>query len=138
MTFYRQRADYLKAMQQQGVLILALNWPDETPQHEDELATIFPTKTPEYLATGRPIVVHCPEHYFLARFFRENRCGLVVTERSIEALVQAIRHLLEDPVAVSELRQSALTAARIFSADQIARRFQTVVRSVAQSQEGAL
>lgn len=138
MTFYRQRADYLKAMQQQGVLILALNWPDETQQHEDELATIFPTKTPEYLATGRPIVVHCPEHYFLARFFRENRCGLVVTERSIEALVQAIRHLLEDPVAVSELRQSALTAARIFSADQIARRFQTVVRSVAQSQEGAL
>jgi hypothetical protein len=132
-TFYRQRADYLMAMRQQGVLILALNWPDETPQHEEELATIFPTKTPEYLVSGRPIVVHCPAHYFLARFFRENRCGLVVTERSIEVLMQAIHHLLENPVSVSELRQSALTAARIFSANQITRRFQTVVRSVAQS-----
>jgi hypothetical protein len=133
VTFYRQRADYLKALRQQGVLILALNWPDEAQQHEAELATIFPTKTPEYLASGRPIVVHCPEHYFLARFFREHRCGLVVTERSVEALVQTIRPLLEDAVAVSDLRQSALDAVQIFRPGQIARRFQAVVWSVAQA-----
>lgn len=132
-TFYRERADYLKALHQQGVLVLALNWPDESSLHEDELATIFPTKTPEYLVTGRPIIVHCPEHYFLARFFRENQCGLVVTERSVEALAKAVGRLLEDPAAVSNLRQSALKAARIFSAEQIAGKFQAVVQTVAQA-----
>jgi glycosyltransferase involved in cell wall biosynthesis len=132
-TFYRERADYLEALRQQGVLVLALNWPDESNLHEEELATIFPTKTPEYLVTGRPIIVHCPEHYFLARFFRENQCGLVVTERSVEALTKAIGRLLEDPAAVSNLRQSALRAAQIFSAEQIAGRFQAVVQAVAQA-----
>ncbi len=130
-TFYPRRAVYLEALRQQGILILALNWPDETRQHEDELATIFPTKTPEYLVSGRPILVHCPEHYFLARFFRDNQCGVVVTERSVEALVEAADNLLKDPAAISNLTRSALVAAQIFNADRIASRFQSIVRSVA-------
>jgi hypothetical protein len=131
--FFRERADYLKALHGQSILILALNWPDESPVHGDELATIFPTKTPEYLVTGRPILVHCPEHYFLARFFRENRCGIVVTERSVEALTEAIGRVLEDPTAVSDLQQAALTAAQIFRGDRIAKRFQEVVHSITSS-----
>ncbi|MFM8485347.1 MAG: glycosyltransferase, partial [Bacteroidota bacterium] len=36
---------------------------------------------PEYLASGVPIVVHCPGDYFLAAFFREHACGLVISVR---------------------------------------------------------
>ena len=132
--FYPSRAAYLNALQRQGILILALNWPDETNQHEEELGTIFPTKTPEYLAAGRPIIVHCPEHYFLARYFRQTGAGLVVSERSVEALAKAIRHLLADSAEARQMRQAALAAAHQFSAQRIASRFQAMVQAIAQSQ----
>jgi len=74
-SFYAEREAYLAALRAQGLLVLALDWPDESPVHPEELATIFPTKTPEYLASGRPVLVHCPEDYFLAQFFLQHRCG---------------------------------------------------------------
>jgi glycosyltransferase involved in cell wall biosynthesis len=129
--FYSNRMDYLNTLQQQDILILALDWPDESPKHIDELATIFPTKTPEYLASGRPILVHCPENYFLARFFRKHNCGLVVPERSVDALEAAVRYLAEDSSQVENMRKSALTAAQFFNADQLASRFQTTVHKAA-------
>jgi hypothetical protein len=91
------RQEYLAHLGRQAGLFVALSWPDESPVHRDELATIFPTKVPEYLGTGRPILVHCPEDYYLARFFRERGCGLVVTERSEAALVEAWLRLRDDP-----------------------------------------
>jgi hypothetical protein len=114
-----ERARYLKTLSRQGVLVLALNWPDETHVHEDELSTIFPTKAPEYLASGRPIVVHCPEHYYLARFFRENRCGEVVSDRSDGALDQAILRTLEPGQHRNMLRRMALETATMFSRDVV-------------------
>ena len=43
-----------------------------------EYRTIFPTKTIEYLISGRPILAHAPRGCFLTRFLAENDCALVV------------------------------------------------------------
>ena len=129
--FYSNRAAYLNTLKQQDILILALDWPDESPKHIDELATIFPTKAPEYLASGRPILVHCPENYFLARFFREHNCGLVVTERCVDALERAVQSLLKDSSQVEIMRKSALATAKLFLAGQLANHFQTAVQNIA-------
>jgi len=134
--FYPKRSDYLRVLQKQGLLILALDGPDESRAHEDELSTIFPTKTPEYLAAGRPIIVHCPEHYFLARFFREHRCGLVVSERSVDALTEACRRLLGNSAEVAEMTRNALKAARLFAAERVASVFQEEVQKVARVRWG--
>ncbi len=131
-TFFPKREDYLSALQRQGVLILALNWPDEGSLHEDELATIFPTKTPEYLASGRPILVHCPDHYFLARYFRRHGCGLIVSERSEAGLAEAIGVLLTDAPEVRTMRQAGLIAAQQFSAEAIASRLRGAVKAAVQ------
>jgi glycosyltransferase involved in cell wall biosynthesis len=134
--FYSKRSEYLRVLQQQGLLVLALDWPDESPVHEDELATIFPTKTPEYLASGRPILVHCPEHYFLARFFMDHRCGLIVSDRSLDCLVAKIQEALKVPEAVSEMTRLALSAARLFAADRVASVLQCEVEKAASVQWG--
>jgi glycosyltransferase involved in cell wall biosynthesis len=126
-TFFPRREDYLAALREQGVLILALNRPDEGTLHADELATIFPSKTPEYLASGRPILVHCPEQYFLARFMRQHQCGLIVSERSEAALADAIGWLLADSPEVRQLRQAALVAAQQFSPEAIAARLRNAI-----------
>jgi len=110
-----ERPRYLRLIRDHAVLVLALNWPDETHIHEDELATIFPTKTPEYLASGRPIIVHCPEHYHLARFIREHGCGEVVSERSVDAVEGALRRVLDSQERRRALGRAALQAAHLFA-----------------------
>lgn len=121
------REQYLKVLKQQGVLVLALSWPDESPTHEDELSTIFPTKTLEYLAAGRPILLHCPKEYFLARFFAEHKCGLVVSERSTDALTMACRQLLKDDAVTRAFRERALATARLFAPETIIDTFRNSV-----------
>ncbi len=126
----RERPRYLRMIRDHAVLVLALNWPDETHIHEDELATIFPTKTPEYLASGRPIIVHCPGHYHLARFFKEHRCGEVVSERSVEVVEQALRRILDSPEYRATLGRNALKAAKIFSPEKVVPLFGETVEEV--------
>jgi hypothetical protein len=121
--YYASRAAYIEAIQQHGVLVLGVNWTDESVVHHAELSTIFPTKAIEYLATGSPILVHCPEHYFLARFFRKHQCGLVVSERSGAALVHAVDLLLSGAAEVRTMQSNALTAARLFSVERVSSTF---------------
>ena len=113
------RKEYLAALLNQHILTVALNWPDESSIFEDELATAFPTKVIEYLAAGQPILVHCPENYFLARFFREHECGTVVSTRDVAAIAAAVRTLLDDGPEQERMRKNALRAAQIFSIDRI-------------------
>lgn len=130
------RKKYLDTVCAQGILVLALSWPDESSMHEDELSTIFPTKTPEYLASGRPILVHCPKEYFLARFFAEHKCGLVVSDRSPDSLAAACQQLLKDNEITLGFRQNAFIAARRFAPDAIMETFKDAVDCSAQMSWG--
>lgn len=122
-TFYPSRQEYIDAVKEQGILVLTINWPDESDVHPAELSTIFPTKTVEYLATGSPILAHCPEHYFLAKFIREHKCGVVVTERSEEALMEAIDLLQSGSDEVKEMQDNALKTVEMFSIKNVAATF---------------
>lgn len=125
------RCEYLAALRRHRILAVALNWPDESTVSEDELATAFPTKAVEYLASGRPILVHCPEHYYLARFFLERRCGAVVSDRRSEALAAAVDSLLGAGSRVVALTSAAAEAATLFGARRIRSLFQSIVSAVA-------
>ena len=80
----QQRADIL-------FLALALN-----SQHPDIVRTAMPGKMGEYLASGRPILVHAPSDSFVASYFRLFECGLVVDESDPAQLARAIDSLLND------------------------------------------
>ncbi len=124
------RPRYLQLLADHEILVLALNWPDETHVHEQELATIFPTKTPEYLASGRPIVVHCPAHYHLARFFVENGCGVVVSDRDTAAVEAALSRILGSAELRYELATNALKAVEVFAPNAVRPVFRDLVCEV--------
>ena len=123
------RAEYLEVIKKQGVLVLALNAPDESYIGYGELSTIFPTKTPEYLAMGRPILVHCPEDYYLARFFRNNKCGYVVSGKSVETIQSALMWLLGNSAEVAEMCQNAKRCASSFSGKTIGEKFMETIQN---------
>lgn len=129
LSFY-QRADYLNALKEQQILLLALDWPDESTMHRDELATIFPTKTIEYLHSGRPILVHCPDDYFLAAFINKYRCGIVVSDRSEEKLQLAIKKLKSSDKEVTELISNARLAARVFDHSNLQNKFISTLKEL--------
>jgi glycosyltransferase involved in cell wall biosynthesis len=67
-----------------------------------------PAKMGEYLAAGRPILVHAPYDSFVAHYFDQHGCGLVVGELERAPLAEAVRKLLED----DDLRERVRVAAR--------------------------
>ncbi|MDJ0838178.1 MAG: hypothetical protein QNK37_16805 [Acidobacteriota bacterium] len=129
-TLYRERPALLEALRQQSFLILALDWPDETHIHPDEMSTIFPTKTIEYLAAGRPILLHCPEHYFLARWCREHDCAEIVTERSEEALRAALERIAGDTELMKQRCLNGYKAAAPFTRERVATTFVDGMESI--------
>lgn len=73
--------------------------------------TSLPTKIAEYLAAGLPILVHAPSSSTVARYCRENGCGLVVDEPDDAALRDALVRLRNDPALRRDLSARALTVA---------------------------
>jgi glycosyltransferase involved in cell wall biosynthesis len=55
-----------------------------------------PAKMAEYLAAGRPILVHAPPDSFVSWYFSKHACGVVVDKLEPEPLAAAVRRLLED------------------------------------------
>ncbi|MDZ7846848.1 MAG: glycosyltransferase [Owenweeksia sp.] len=122
------REDYLKLLREQKILILALDWPEESAVHRDELSTIFPTKTIEYLAAGRPIIVHCPNNYFLAKYLQENNCAYVVSCRKTEEIEKTIDYI-QDNTDERDLKiKNAMALVKKFSIEKVVQDFYSVVK----------
>jgi len=120
--FYPKRADYLKQLSTSKILLLGLNYADECTISEDELSTIFSTKTPEYLGSGSLIVYHGPRHYFLAKFLLENDCGIVLETRNEEDLLAELKNVLDNYASHEYKTRNALGCLSVFNADLVAQK----------------
>jgi len=69
--------------------------------------TASPSKTPEYLAAGRPILVHAPPDSYLARYASQFGFAEVVDRPSERELAAAARRLLDDPERRGQLAARA-------------------------------
>jgi glycosyltransferase involved in cell wall biosynthesis len=121
--FVADRAAVLSAMREHDVLVSTLSWPDESWVGEDEVATMFPTKLPEYLAQGRPVLAHCPAHYTMATFIAKHDCGWVVSERSEDAIATSLVDICADASARRTRAANALATARGFAGSVVAAQF---------------
>ena len=100
--YYPKRSDYLHAMSESKIVLLCIDWPDESTVHPDELSTIFPTKAIEFIHSQSFILVHCPEHYFLADLAKNLPGVLLIAQRDEEMIRSAISVLLDRKVGLPE------------------------------------
>lgn len=75
--------------------------------HPDIIRTAAPGKMGEYLAAGRPILVHAPAGSYLASYFRDHQCGAVVDRSDPAELAAALESLLSDAALRSQLAARA-------------------------------
>lgn len=86
--------------------------------------TAATTKLPEYLAAGRPIIVHAPADSYLSYHAKKNNSGLVVDRLNPDVLKNAILRLIEDKKLQETLSQNAYKAALNHNAVIVSKTFQ--------------
>ena len=92
--YYPNPIDLQEALSNCNVLYLPFSF-------DAKLATYakycwFPTKLLNYLASGRPIIVHCPSKSYLSKYFVSNGAAKVVNGASTSELLKALILLKED------------------------------------------
>ena len=98
------------------LLYLPLAWNTKAP---DIIATATPGKFTDYLAAGRPILIHAPDYAYVSKYARKYELGLVVDQNDPKALSEAIRKFLSNPVDGARYVKNAL---RIFHKNHDARK----------------
>jgi glycosyltransferase involved in cell wall biosynthesis len=82
---------------QRGADLLFLPLGFDSP-HPEIVRTAQPGKMGEYLAARRAILVHAPQDSFIAWYFRQHQCGLVVDRSDPAQLALALDSILNDAV----------------------------------------
>jgi hypothetical protein len=96
------------------------------------------TKIPEYLASGRPLLMIGPRGLASLEYVRRCRAGLVVNQPDADAIAGAVRRLVREPALRAELGEAGWLAARSrHDGDRERARFRALLAGVARRPTGA-
>ena len=98
---------------------------------QDVIRSSAPAKMAEYLASGRPVLVHAPADSFISSFFRERGCGIVVDVAEPALLAEALKRVAKDEVLRAGLIGAAAKIAPEFHAERAREAFWTALARVA-------
>lgn len=120
-------ATAVQLQQQAGILFLPLAFNSPIPE---VIRSSAPAKLGEYLAAGRPILVHAPAGSFVAELIRKAEAGIVVDTPDPTRLADALDSLSTD----SELRErivlNATRLAREFAVDRARSTFSSILHGL--------
>jgi hypothetical protein len=75
------------------ILFLPLSWHTRSP---GVIATATPGKLADYLASGRPMLIHAPPYAYINEYARREQFAQLVDEERIDKLSGAVRKLIFD------------------------------------------
>jgi glycosyltransferase involved in cell wall biosynthesis len=84
---------FRERLERADLLFLGLSFDSD---HPDVIATATPARLPEFMASGRPIVVHAPAGAHVTEYARREDFAEVVDSSDDAALAAGIRRVLED------------------------------------------
>ena len=116
------------------ILFLPLAFASQTP---DVVRTALPGKFAEYLASGRPMLVHAPPDSFVAKYCRLHRCAALVDQPNPRMLADGLERVVTDHQFRCSIVRAALQRARAdFDPAVAARDFLSVVAGAPGCDEG--
>lgn len=111
------REEVRKAQRDADVLFLPYAFNNPYP---DIIRTASPSKLPEYLAAGCPILYYGPEYSYVKWYFDKTKAALCVTRPEKSELLKALRCLKEDTDLRNMISENAIEAARIHQSKVVA------------------
>lgn len=116
-----------KVLRQADILFLPLAFNSPIPE---VIKTSAPGKMGEYLAVGRPVIVHAPRDSFVSWFFRKNNCGVVVDKNDPIILAKEINQLISKPETQRTIsRHARKMAEKEFNVDIMRSKFDKFIRT---------
>lgn len=91
--------------------------------NKDIVKTASPSKIAEYLAAGRPILIHAPSYSYVAWYANKYGFGLVVEEQDTNSLRAAIMRLMCDPQLKEKLIVNARKTAEMHDISRVSPEF---------------
>jgi glycosyltransferase involved in cell wall biosynthesis len=108
--------------------ILFLPLAFDSPYPLGLIRTSAPGKMPEYLSSGRPVLVHVPSDSFVAWYVRERNCGVLVDGNDVELLAVGLRQIITNPALRAEVVGNAQrAAAKDFSLEEAQQVFRNLL-----------
>jgi FkbM family methyltransferase len=126
--FHHQHVGQSEAYRQQrfaDVLFLPLAFHSTI---SEVLRTSAPMKMGEYLASGRPILVHAPKDTFIVELFRRHHAGVVVDVPSADPLADALTSIERDPELRQSICEHAIALSDDYRVDKAASAFWTAIK----------
>ena len=115
------QAEVAVVQRKADILFLPLAFRSPIPEI---IRTSAPGKIGDYMAVGRPILIHAPEDSFVSWYFRKHNCGVVVSEEKPKMLAHAILEITKDRKLSQTLENNALKQARKdFSVEKMRKKF---------------
>ena len=109
--------EILERQRKADILFLPLAFEFPIPE---VIRTSAPGKLGEYLASGRPILVHSPADSFVADYCSSHQCAGIANQNNPTALAQEIKHIIVDGNFRVEIVRRALRQAQVDFHPQLA------------------
>ncbi len=96
----------------------------------------MPTKAPEFMISGTPVIMFGPEETALVQDAIQNKWAKVVTENNIQLLADAVKELLGDPFLRRQTAQNAIKLAETnFNSVKIRSDFRNIISSITENKQ---
>ncbi len=123
-----QLEDRLKTLGEADLLAIPFTF---NPGYFEEYRLSIPTKLPENLATGIPVLLYGPKDMAATDLCLKHDLATVITERSIPTLLQLLQEFAENPEPFRQkAARSRQFAIRELSAKATSERFQALLRQM--------
>jgi glycosyltransferase involved in cell wall biosynthesis len=104
---------------------------DFTPKSIKYIRYSMPTKAPEYMVSGTPIIIFAPEVTALVQYAKKDEWAKVITENKISEIAESIKQLIESKQLRQKIGQNAIkTAEKNHSSIEVKNQFKEVIISL--------
>ena len=91
----------------------------------------MPTKAPEYMMSGTPILVFAPAGTAIVKYAKEYKWAKVITENSISEISETIRQLIENKVLRQQIAHNAMKIAeKNYNSINVTNHFRKLILSI--------
>jgi len=91
----------------------------------------MPTKAPEYMVSGTPIIIFAPEVTAIVKYAKKYEWAKVITENSISEISETIRQLIENKVLRQQIAHNAMKIAeKNYNSINVTNHFRKLILSI--------
>ena len=92
----------------------------------------MPTKAPEYMISGTPMIIFAPEETAIVQYAMKNEIGYVISENKVNVIAASIRQLINNKELRSRIGQKAIQIAELnHNSKFVNHHFRTLICSAA-------